>query len=52
VIMGDQSASFPLQEIIQRQMDISSIRNLLLTPEAPLVKIVTEFWKETLNAGA
>jgi NAD(P)H-nitrite reductase large subunit len=52
VIMGDQSASFPLQEIIQLQLDISSIRDRLLTPGAPLVKLVTEFWKETLNAGA
>jgi NAD(P)H-nitrite reductase large subunit len=47
VVMGDQSASFPLQDIIRRQLDISSIRKQLLVPGAPLVKLVTEFWKES-----
>lgn len=46
VVMGDQAASFPLQEIIRRQQDISSIRDQILLPDAPLVKLVTDFWKE------
>ena len=52
IVMGDQSASFPLQDIIRRQWDISSIRDQLLVPGAPLVKLVTEFWKEAAHASA
>ena len=51
VVMGDQSTSFPLQEIIRRQLDISSIRKKLLEPGAALVKLVTDFWKETIHAS-
>jgi len=47
VVMGDQAASFPLQEIIRRQLDISSIRDQILIPDAPLVKLVSDFWKES-----
>jgi NADPH-dependent 2,4-dienoyl-CoA reductase/sulfur reductase-like enzyme len=43
VIMGDQSLSRPLYQVIAKQEDITSIRHQLLQPEAPIAKILGAF---------
>jgi NAD(P)H-nitrite reductase large subunit len=44
IVMGDQKLSFPLEKIISNNMDISSIRERLLAPNARLGDIVAEYW--------
>lgn len=44
VVMGDQKLSYPLEKIISNKMDISPIRERLLTPNARLGDIVADFW--------
>lgn len=44
VVMGDQKLSFPLQKIISANADISTIRERLLRPEAPVADILAEYW--------
>jgi NADPH-dependent 2,4-dienoyl-CoA reductase/sulfur reductase-like enzyme len=46
LILGDQTISRPLQELITRQVDISAIRQPLLQKNAPIVRIIMDFWKE------
>jgi len=46
IIMGDQKLSFPLEKIISENLDISSIREKLLTPNAKTGDIVAEFWSD------
>jgi hypothetical protein len=42
--MGEQTLSLPLQELVSRQVDISSIRPQLLGADAPLGQVLLEFW--------
>jgi NAD(P)H-nitrite reductase large subunit len=44
VVMGDQKLSFPLEKIISGNMDISPIREKLLTPNARLGDVIADFW--------
>lgn len=44
IVMGDQNLSFPLEKIISANMDISSIRERLLAPNARVSDVITEFW--------
>jgi NAD(P)H-nitrite reductase large subunit len=44
VLMGDQSLSKPLAELVAHEIDISSIRQRLLEPGAKLPPILEEFW--------
>ena len=44
VVMGDQTLSFPLEKIISESLDISSIREKLLTPGARISEVITGFW--------
>jgi hypothetical protein len=44
VVMGDQKLSFPLEKIISAGMDISPIRERLLTPQAKIGEVIAEFW--------
>jgi hypothetical protein len=44
VVMGEQSLSFPLQELIEARVDVSAIRSALQVPGAPLGAIVEDFW--------
>ncbi len=46
VVMGAQAASRPLQALITRQADISSIREELLRPGVRLGELVTRFWND------
>jgi len=44
IVMGDQNLSFPLEKIISEHVDISPIRDKLLTPNAKVNDLITEFW--------
>jgi len=44
IIMGDQTLSMPLHQMIAEQADITPIRQQLVQPDAPLVDILADFW--------
>ena len=44
LLMGEQTLSLPLQELVSRQVDISSIRPQLLGADAPLGQVLLESW--------
>jgi NAD(P)H-nitrite reductase large subunit len=44
VVMGDQTLSRPIQQLVSEQVDISSICVDLLHPEAPVGDIIADFW--------
>ena len=44
LLMGEQTLSIPLQEMISRQVEISPIREQLLQPAAPLGQLLMDFW--------
>ncbi len=46
VVMGDQSLVRGLYTLIDRQVDITPIREQLLTPGAPLGDLLAAFWSE------
>ncbi len=46
LVLGDQTISRALQELITHQVDISAIRYQLQQPDAPISKIITDFWVE------
>ncbi len=47
VVMGDQTMSFPLEKIISNNMDITSIRDHLLTPNTNIADVIAGFWTKT-----
>ncbi len=49
VVMGDQKLSYPLQKIVSEGIDISSIREKLLAPDARIGDVVVEFWAGLRN---
>jgi NAD(P)H-nitrite reductase large subunit len=44
IVMGDQKLSWPLQKMIAGGADISSIREKLMLPNAPIADLVADFW--------
>lgn len=44
LVMGDQTVSRPLQELVGKQADISAIRPQLLAPAESIGHIITDFW--------
>ena len=46
IVMGDQKLSFPLEKIVSNQMDISPIREKLLTPNARIADVIADFWSQ------
>ena len=52
VVMGDQTLSQPLQQIIARQADITPIRDALLQPQADIPEIILDFWSRWRNEDA
>lgn len=44
VVMGNQALSRPLHQLIARQVDITPIRDRLLSPDASLADLLLEFW--------
>jgi NAD(P)H-nitrite reductase large subunit len=51
IVMGDQTLSIPLQQLVIQKVDISSIRPALLTANAPIGEIVAGFWADHLKQG-
>lgn len=44
ILMGDQTLSWPLQKMVAGRADISSIRDQLMQPNAPLADLIAQFW--------
>lgn len=44
IVMGDQKLSLPLEKIISERVDITPIRERLLTPNAKVGDVIAEFW--------
>lgn len=44
IVMGDQTLSIPLQQMITKRWDISPILDKILQPNAPLGDILADFW--------
>lgn len=51
LLMGDQSLSIPLQDLIFKQIDITLIRERLFQPDQPLSTTLLEFW-QSLSASS
>lgn len=52
VVMGSQTLSRPLQELISAQADVSPIRDRLLNPAEKLGDLALEFWNQWRQANA
>jgi NAD(P)H-nitrite reductase large subunit len=46
IVMGDQKLSSALEIIIRDHVDIVSVREQLLAPDAPIADIIAHFWGE------
>lgn len=46
LVMGDQTLSRPLHHMIANQIDITPIRERLLSPGAPIADILVDFWSQ------
>jgi hypothetical protein len=46
IVMGDQTLSRPLHQIITQHINITPIREKLLKPGAPIADIIADFWTE------
>ena len=44
VVMGDQTLSFPLQDLIERRIDVSHIQADLTASAAPISELVHSAW--------
>jgi len=52
VVMGDQTLSQPLTDLIEQKVDITPIRDRLTEPGANVAEIVMEFWENWRKACA
>lgn len=52
IVMGDQTLSRPIQHLVGQGADITSIREKLLQPGAPLGDLITDFWIHWKKANA
>ena len=52
IIMGDQTLSRPLQEIIREKVDIQSIYEQIISNPNTIKDILTQFWKEYTTVHA
>lgn len=50
VVIGDQKLSFPIEKIISDNLDISPIREKLLSPNARIADVIAEFWSHKRSA--
>lgn len=44
IVMGDQTVSLPLQKIIAGNLNISSIHDKLLAPDAKIADVIADYW--------
>jgi hypothetical protein len=49
LIMGEQALSVPLQQMVLKEADISSIRPALLQPGVHLGRVLVDFWQKWKN---
>jgi NAD(P)H-nitrite reductase large subunit len=49
VVMGDQTLSRPLQNLITNRVDITMIKTSLLEPGAPVAALIADFWSQRKN---
>jgi NAD(P)H-nitrite reductase large subunit len=52
IVIGDQTLSKPLHQLVSQQVDISSIRAQILQPEAPLADVLADFYTHWTNEYA
>ena len=52
VLMGDQSLSQPLEELVANKAEITQIRGQLLQPGTDLGKTILDFWTGWRNGHA
>jgi len=52
IIMGDQTLSRPLQQLVAKKVDISTVRERWLKPDAPLAELVTDFYLQWRQSDA
>jgi len=52
IVMGNQTLSRPLQQLVSGQVDISPIRSQLLAPDAPIADLIASFYAEWSNVNA
>lgn len=52
VLIGDQALSWPLQKMVAGGADISSIRDKLLAPNAPIADLIAAYWMEWRKQAA
>ena len=51
IVMGDQTLSIPLERMISNKVNISSIRNALLSPNADISDVLARFWANCVEHG-
>lgn len=51
VVMGDQTLSRPLQQLIGRQIAIDPLRDRLLQPGAPIADLLANYWSAIAPKG-
>ena len=49
IVMGDQTLSLPLQKIIAGNLNISSIHDKLLKPNAKIADVIADYWTNLKN---
>lgn len=52
VVMGDQTLSRPLEDLVREQVDISPIRHLLLQPKFNAAETIINYWERWRHAAA
>lgn len=46
IVMGDQTLSRPLHQLIEKRVDTTDIRRHLLKPNPPLADLIVDFWTQ------
>jgi NAD(P)H-nitrite reductase large subunit len=51
LVMGDQQASRPLQDLISNRVDVSAVRDRLLSNREGLFPVIEETWESWKRGG-
>jgi len=46
IVMGDQTLSQPLHQLVEKRVDITNMRLILLKPNPPLADLIVDFWTQ------
>jgi len=52
IVMGDQTLSHPLHQLIAQHADISPVRNALMHPDTKLGEVISNFWTQWSASNA